>query len=97
MYLDSFRTPESAANTSKISSEGASRPKSKSKCESHKQMGDTLTVTHKDTKTRCTVLLSCTHVFHETCLQTFEDLVVDDGKHVCPVCRTVYQKKLLNI
>ena len=37
------------------------------------------------------VLLSCTHVFHATCLQMFEQYSCD-STHNCPVCRTVYQK-----
>ena len=37
------------------------------------------------------VLLSCTHVFHATCLQMFEEYSCD-STHNCPVCRAVYQK-----
>ncbi|KAM5157414.1 RING finger protein 32 [Mantella aurantiaca] len=38
------------------------------------------------------VLLSCSHVFHHACLQAFEDFSV--GKcHICPLCRSPYQKK----
>ena len=37
------------------------------------------------------VLLSCTHVFHETCLQMFEEYSCDSTLN-CPVCRTAYQK-----
>ncbi|CAF0854886.1 unnamed protein product [Adineta steineri] len=37
------------------------------------------------------VLLSCTHVFHATCLQMFEGYCCDPIPN-CPVCRTAYQK-----
>ena len=37
------------------------------------------------------VLLSCTHVFHATCLQMFEEYCCDPTPN-CPVCRTTYQK-----
>ena len=41
------------------------------------------------------VLLSCSHVFHQTCLEAFEEFAVGERKHLCPVCRTHYQKRLL--
>ncbi|KAH9524462.1 hypothetical protein Btru_054652 [Bulinus truncatus] len=44
---------------------------------------------------RSTVLLSCSHVFHSTCLKTLEDLAMVDMKNTCPVCRAHYQKKIL--
>ncbi|BFZ22272.1 hypothetical protein BsWGS_25312 [Bradybaena similaris] len=44
---------------------------------------------------RSTVLLSCTHVFHSTCLRTLEDIAMQDMKNTCPVCRAHYQKKIL--
>ena len=43
---------------------------------------------------RKTVLLSCSHVFHVTCLEMFEELNVDSTSNLCPVCRTKYQKKI---
>lgn len=43
---------------------------------------------------RRTVLLSCSHVFHETCLEMFEELSMESSNS-CPVCRTKYQKKVL--
>ena len=46
------------------------------------------------TVTRKTVLLSCSHVFHMTCLEMFEELNVDSTSKQCPVCRTKYQKKV---
>ncbi|XP_020791294.2 RING finger protein 32 [Boleophthalmus pectinirostris] len=42
---------------------------------------------------RC-VLLSCSHVFHHNCLQSFETLTTD-SQLSCPLCRSVYHKKLL--
>lgn len=41
-------------------------------------------------------LLSCSHVFHQTCLQAFEDLAEGERRYTCPVCRAHYQKKILN-
>ncbi|XP_078580580.1 RING finger protein 32-like [Branchiostoma floridae x Branchiostoma japonicum] len=43
---------------------------------------------------RPTVLLSCSHVFHRTCLEAFEEFAVGEGKFVCPVCRSSYQKRI---
>ncbi|KAK7495716.1 hypothetical protein BaRGS_00013163 [Batillaria attramentaria] len=48
-------------------------------------------------KPRKTVLLSCTHVFHETCLQTLEELAMGDIRNTCPVCRTIYQKRVISM
>ena len=45
---------------------------------------------------RTTVLLSCSHVFHQTCLATFEELTCEE-RPVCPVCRSLYQKRVLNL
>eukprot|EP01041_Mallomonas_annulata_P001257 gene1257-2434_t len=40
------------------------------------------------------VLLSCSHMFHRSCLQAFEKFV-KIGERVCPICRTSnYQKKI---
>lgn len=50
--------------------------------------------TKKRAACRQTVLLSCSHVFHETCLEMFEELSVETST-VCPVCRSKYQKKIL--
>ena len=47
------------------------------------------------TVVRKTVLLSCSHVFHVTCLEMFEELNVDNTSNLCPVCRTKYLKKVL--
>ncbi|XP_009682220.2 RING finger protein 32 [Struthio camelus] len=43
---------------------------------------------------RQTVLLSCSHLFHHTCLQAFEEFSLGE-RHVCPLCRSYYQKKIL--
>ncbi|XP_066300181.1 RING finger protein 32-like [Branchiostoma lanceolatum] len=47
-----------------------------------------------DVQRRPTVLLSCSHVFHRTCLEAFEEFAVGEGKFVCPVCRSSYQKRV---
>ena len=37
-------------------------------------------------------LLSCSHIFHESCLTSFEAFSRDGGKHPkCPICRRQYQ------
>eukprot|EP00062_Callorhinchus_milii_P022099 gi/632979522/ref/XP_007906517.1/ PREDICTED: RING finger protein 32 isoform X2 [Callorhinchus milii] len=43
---------------------------------------------------RRTVLLSCSHAFHYSCLQAFEDFT-EGQKHVCPLCRSTYQKRII--
>ncbi|XP_038654316.1 RING finger protein 32 [Scyliorhinus canicula] len=43
---------------------------------------------------RKTVLLSCSHTFHYTCLKAFEDFS-EGAKHICPLCRSTYVKKIL--
>ncbi|KAK2524219.1 Rnf32, partial [Columba livia] len=43
---------------------------------------------------RQTVLLSCSHLFHHTCLQAFEEFSLGE-RHLCPLCRSYYQKKIL--
>ncbi|NWX88878.1 RNF32 protein, partial [Nothoprocta pentlandii] len=43
---------------------------------------------------RQTVLLSCSHLFHHTCLQAFEEFSLGE-RHICPLCRSYYQKKIL--
>ncbi|XP_063780902.1 RING finger protein 32 isoform X2 [Pseudophryne corroboree] len=44
---------------------------------------------------RPAVLLSCSHMFHHACLQAFEDFSVGEF-HVCPLCRSPYQKKIFS-
>ncbi|KAL9967030.1 hypothetical protein ACROYT_G025186 [Oculina patagonica] len=48
----------------------------------------------KNSSSRPIVLLSCSHVFHATCLEAFEEFSLDK-RHVCPVCRSLYHKKTL--
>lgn len=38
------------------------------------------------------VLLSCSHLFHSVCLETFEELNLDKI-NFCPECRSVYKKR----
>ncbi|EHB17927.1 RING finger protein 32 [Heterocephalus glaber] len=46
---------------------------------------------------RATVLLSCAHLFHHTCLLALEEFSQGDScpLHTCPLCRACYQKKIL--
>ncbi|KAL7976497.1 hypothetical protein Chor_008446, partial [Crotalus horridus] len=44
---------------------------------------------------RQTVLLSCSHMFHSTCLQAFEEFSLGE-RPICPLCRSYYQKKILS-
>ncbi|XP_010639845.1 RING finger protein 32 [Fukomys damarensis] len=46
---------------------------------------------------RATVLLSCAHLFHHTCLLALEQFSLGDSfpLHTCPLCRACYQKKIL--
>ncbi|XP_041823476.1 RING finger protein 32 isoform X2 [Melanotaenia boesemani] len=43
---------------------------------------------------RHTVLLSCSHLFHQLCLEAFEAFTADSRPR-CPLCRSTYHKKLL--
>lgn len=43
---------------------------------------------------RRAVLLSCSHAFHANCISNFERFSCDE-EYVCPVCRSVYQKRPL--
>ncbi|XP_071341109.1 RING finger protein 32 isoform X1 [Trachinotus anak] len=43
---------------------------------------------------RRTVLLSCSHLFHQLCLEAFEAFTAD-SRPSCPLCRSVYHKKLI--
>lgn len=46
---------------------------------------------------RKTVLLSCSHTFHLMCLLALEEFSPGDSSpfHTCPLCRSRYQKKIL--
>ncbi|XP_065053376.1 RING finger protein 32-like [Rhopilema esculentum] len=46
----------------------------------------------KALKERPIALLSCAHLFHDVCLQTYEECNLVT-KHQCPVCRSSYTKK----
>uniref|UniRef100_A0A665X5R1 Ring finger protein 32 n=1 Tax=Echeneis naucrates TaxID=173247 RepID=A0A665X5R1_ECHNA len=43
---------------------------------------------------RHSVLLSCSHLFHQLCLEAFEAFSAD-RRPSCPLCRSVYHKKLI--
>ncbi|XP_039982512.1 RING finger protein 32 [Xiphias gladius] len=43
---------------------------------------------------RRTVLLSCSHLFHQLCLEAFEAFTAN-SRPSCPLCRSVYHKKLI--
>lgn len=43
--------------------------------------------------TRAQVLLSCSHVFHQMCLASFERFLVGKAQAKCPLCRTSNYKK----
>lgn len=44
---------------------------------------------------RSVLLLSCSHLFHEPCLQAFE-LFCHEVKPTCPLCRSHYAKMLVS-
>ncbi|XP_077124714.1 RING finger protein 32 isoform X1 [Ranitomeya variabilis] len=50
---------------------------------------------HRSPSNRPTVLLSCSHVFHNACLQAFEEFSLGE-RLVCPLCRSPYQKKMFS-
>ncbi|XP_070709447.1 RING finger protein 32 [Pempheris klunzingeri] len=50
--------------------------------------------TSSHSQTRRSVLLSCSHVFHQLCLEAFEAFAVE-SRPSCPLCRSVYHKKLI--
>ncbi|KAF3836610.1 hypothetical protein F7725_029168 [Dissostichus mawsoni] len=39
------------------------------------------------------VMLSCSHLFHQICLEAFESFSTE-SRPSCPLCRSVYCKKL---
>ncbi|XP_027129971.1 RING finger protein 32 isoform X3 [Larimichthys crocea] len=43
---------------------------------------------------RQTVLLSCTHLFHQPCLEAFETFAIE-SRPSCPLCRSAYHKKII--
>ncbi|EDV27816.1 uncharacterized protein TRIADDRAFT_20747, partial [Trichoplax adhaerens] len=42
------------------------------------------------------VILSCSHIFHQVCLEAFEEFSIQATK-VCPVCRSHYVKRKLDL
>lgn len=50
----------------------------------------------KFVKTKKMVILTCSHIFHEDCLLSFENYNISDNKS-CPVCRSSYIKKSFNL
>ncbi|XP_075067338.1 RING finger protein 32 [Mixophyes fleayi] len=50
---------------------------------------------HKSPPSRPAVLLSCSHMFHHACLEAFEEFSAGEF-HVCPLCRSPYQKKIFS-
>ena len=71
-----------------------SRTKNVTRTKSDNQSSKNENEAEVQTVIRKTVLLSCSHVFHVTCLEMFEELNVDSTSNLCPVCRTKYQKKI---
>nr|XP_019785818.2 RING finger protein 32 [Tursiops truncatus] len=51
---------------------------------------------HPAPSSQHTVLLSCSHVFHHTCLLALEEFSLGDSSpfHVCPLCHSCYPKKI---
>lgn len=58
--------------------------------------GDSADSSSKSSSSRSVVILSCSHLFHDTCLSALEEFALGEGRFLCPVCRSYYQKKLLN-
>ncbi|XP_037613338.1 RING finger protein 32 [Sebastes umbrosus] len=54
----------------------------------------TETATSSHQQCRRTVLLSCSHLFHQRCLEAFEAFSIE-SRPSCPLCRSVYHKKLI--
>ncbi|XP_077592332.1 RING finger protein 32 [Stigmatopora nigra] len=44
---------------------------------------------------RRSVLLSCSHLFHQVCLDAFESFTATDRTPACPLCRSNYHKKVI--
>ncbi|KAG9348037.1 hypothetical protein JZ751_004057 [Albula glossodonta] len=48
----------------------------------------------KEEERRRVFLLSCSHLFHCCCLEAFEHFCIE-GQPVCPLCRSLYHKRLI--
>ncbi|KAG8138766.1 hypothetical protein E2320_001547, partial [Naja naja] len=59
------------------------------------QLQDGLSLDGYQSRPRQTALLSCSHMFHSTCLQAFEEFSLRE-RPICPLCRSCYQKKILS-
>ncbi|ETE72742.1 RING finger protein 32, partial [Ophiophagus hannah] len=59
------------------------------------QLQDGLCLDDYQSRPRQTALLSCSHMFHSTCLQAFEEFSLRE-RPICPLCRSCYQKKILS-
>ncbi|XP_026536706.1 RING finger protein 32 [Pseudonaja textilis] len=59
------------------------------------QLQDGLSLDGYQSRPRQTALLSCSHVFHSTCLQAFEEFSLRE-RPICPLCRSCYQKKIIS-
>ena len=60
-----------------------------------REIGEKRDAVRETTLVRKTMLLSCSHVFHQTCFEALEEYAVGERRFVCPVCRSNYQKKVL--
>ena len=77
------------------SSQAKSKKRTLNKGTGDKKTEETVKLPIKHIPKRERTLLSCSHVFHKTCLDTFEELAEGDRRFMCPVCRTAYQKRTL--
>uniref|UniRef100_A0A8C5S822 RING-type domain-containing protein n=1 Tax=Laticauda laticaudata TaxID=8630 RepID=A0A8C5S822_LATLA len=59
------------------------------------QLQDGLSLDGYQSRPRQTALLSCSHMFHSTCLQAFEEFSLRE-RPICPLCRSCYQKKIIS-
>ncbi|CAM9093605.1 unnamed protein product, partial [Ectocarpus fasciculatus] len=48
----------------------------------------------KHSRPKAIAVLSCSHVFHDRCMQSFE-MYGEEDVPLCPMCRTPYEKKVL--
>lgn len=62
----------------------------------NKRNEDKCAICFSDIKTndKQSVLLSCSHVFHNNCISSFEKFSIQKCP-TCPICRSKYQKKII--